>query len=316
MKRTAVRAARKALERGAVLPNGGRTVPESIPRPSYAATGEPPAESRRWQVHDVDSIARMRHASAMAGAALDEAARLVGVGVATEEIDAHVHNWLVEQGAYPSPLGYAGFVASCCTSVNEVICHGIPDTRALEDGDIVNIDVSCFIGGVHGDTSRTICVGTVDDESAKLVAAAKRALDESIAICKPGVDFNDIGEKVIDVCEEEGYTSNEAFCGHGIGSEFHMMPFIYHFRNGTPMERRMEPGMTFTIEPMLCEGDSTHTILNDGWTVVTTDGGRSAQFEHTLLGEFILFLKNRGHCGANPAHHLWSPPPLTSWTSQ
>lgn len=281
MRRTLTTAARRGVTRGVVLPNGARSVPEGIARPSYAATGEPPADSRRWQIHDAAGIEKMRRAGALAGAALEEAERCVGVGVTTDEIDAHVHDWIVSQGAYPSPFGYAGFVASCCISVNEVICHGIPDTRPLEDGDIVNVDVSAFFGGVHGDTSKTLAVGNVDAESTRLVAAAQRALDDSIALCKPGTRFAAIGDAIMDVCDAEGYTSNEAFCGHGIGTEFHMMPFIYHFRNDNP--GIMEEGMTFTIEPMVCEGVSTHTILDDGWTVVTTDGGRSAQFEHTLL---------------------------------
>ena len=168
-----------------------------------------------------------------------------------------------------------------CTSVNEVVCHGIPDDRPLQDGDIVNIDVSVFLDGFHGDTSRTFLVGDVDEEGRAQVAATEHVLRECIAICAPGVPFNTIGAAVSDFADANGYGTVHEFCGHGVGREFHQLPTIYHYKNSAA--GTMQEGMVFTIEPMLTVGTRNFTTLSDGWTAVTDDGKRSAQFEHTVL---------------------------------
>ncbi|KAF0298797.1 Methionine aminopeptidase 1D, mitochondrial [Amphibalanus amphitrite] len=182
-------------------------------------------------------------------------------GVTTEEIDRLVHRLTVQHGAYPSPLNYRGFPKSVCTSVNNVACHGIPDDRPLEDGDIINIDVTVFLDGHNGDCSETYPVGQVDQQGLRLIDAARRCRDDAIAICRPGVPFSEIG--------------------HGIGRYFHGPPEIYHCWNSYP--GTMQPGMTFTIEPVISQGSREIVLLEDGWTAISGDGSRSAQFEHTVL---------------------------------
>jgi len=210
------------------------------------------------------------------------AGRAVRVGVTTDEIDALVHAETTKRGAYPSPLNYNGFPKSCCTSVNEVVCHGFPNAYVLRDGDIINIDVTCFYGGFHGDCSETFLVGNVDARGRELVKTTYECLNAGIAVCKPGVPFHNIGGVIEDVAQAAGFTTTPNFCGHGVHRVFHDNPTVLHYRNVSP-NGVMKPGITFTIEPMINEGTAKNVMWPDDWTATTKDGKRSAQFEHTLL---------------------------------
>ena len=228
-------------------------------------------------------VAKMRAAGLLAARILDEAGALIAPGVTTDAIDALVHDATVAAGAYPSPLNYGRFPKSVCTSLNEVICHGIPDSTALREGDIINVDVTVYLDGHHGDTSRTFLVGAVDPEAAKLVEVTRQALEAGIAVCKPGAPFRAIGAAIHALADQHGYGVCAGFCGHGVGRAFHSGPTILHCRNSEP--GTMVAGQTFTIEPMLTlskQGVKAR-MWNDGWTAVTVDGSWSAQFEHTLL---------------------------------
>jgi len=235
-----------------------------------------------------DEIERMRRAGRAAREVLDAAGRMAKPGVTTDEIDALVHEECIKRGGYPSPLNYHNFPKSCCTSVNEIICHGIPDSRKLEEGDIVNLDITIYLDGVHGDCSEMFCVGEVEPEALELIKVTYDSWQAAIDICKPGRPYKDIGGVIEDhldrVHKETGrlYTSVRNFAGHGIGSVFHANPTVLHYRNN---ERSgvMEKGHTFTIEPMICEGTPESVVWPDAWTAATKDGKRSAQFEHTLL---------------------------------
>lgn len=224
----------------------------------------------------------MRTANRLAADILLHAGSFVQPGVTTDRIDQIVHDKTIELGGYPSPLGYRGFPKSVCTSVNEVICHGFPDSRPLADGDIVNVDVTIFIDGVHGDTSATFLVGEVDTWSRTLVLETKNALDAALAVVGPGKPINIIGRAIENHARKFNLGVVREFIGHGIGPDFHgsvQIPHYYEPRAKT----LMEPGMTFTIEPMLTLGDPALGIWDDDWTAVTLDGRRSAQFEHTVL---------------------------------
>jgi len=199
----------------------------------------------------------------------------------TDEIDELVHESSVSHGAYPSPLSYRGFPKSCCTSVNNVACHGIPDSRPLQDGDIINVDITVYLNGYHGDTSRTFLIGQVDEQGRRLVQTAERCRDEAVNICRPGQSFCSLGNLISSIAREAGFCVVPVFCGHGVGRQFHELPDIFHFENQEP--GKMETGMTFTIEPVISEGSSEVIILKDGWTAVSLDNSRSAQFEHTVL---------------------------------
>ncbi|KAL3287181.1 hypothetical protein HHI36_001657 [Cryptolaemus montrouzieri] len=203
------------------------------------------------------------------------------VGQTTDEIDRLVHKLTIENGAYPSPYNYRNFPKSVCTSVNNVACHGIPDDRPLEDGDIINVDITVFFEGYHGDCSKTFLVGNVDDFGKYLVKTTEDCLHLAIDICKPGRRFRDIGNCIAKECFKMGYTVIPAFIGHGLGNYFHGPPDIHHTVNDYP--GTMEAGMTFTVEPILGQGDEMVEILEDGWTAVTIDNSRTAQFEHTIL---------------------------------
>jgi methionyl aminopeptidase len=274
----------KPLE-GRVLPgeiSPMRDVPAHIARPPYAATGA----VHRWpepRVKTEETIAKMRHAGAVAAEVLRLAGEQVAPGVTTEEIDVFVHEACIERGAYPSPLNYNGYPKSVCTSVNEVICHGIPDSRALRDGDIVNLDVTTYIGGVHGDTNATFLAGDVDDESRELVAVTEECMWHGIEAVQPGRPLSDIGRAIEAHAKKHRYGVVRAFIGHGIGELFHGDIQVLHYYD----ERAsmiMRPGMTFTIEPMITMGTWQHKmVFDDGWTAVTADGKRTAQFEHTIL---------------------------------
>ncbi|KIZ01205.1 methionyl aminopeptidase [Monoraphidium neglectum] len=193
-----------------------------------------------------------------------------------------VHEAMVEAGAYPSPLNYYNFPKSVCTSINEVICHGIPDQRELQDGDIVNVDVTAFIGGWHGDLNETFCVGKVDDVSKSLIKVTHDAMMQAIAACKPGVRFRDMGDIISRHVNNNGFSVVKTYCGHGIGDLFHCAPNIPHYAHNKAVGV-MKEGMVFTIEPMVNVGTWRDAMWPDGWTAVTADGKRSAQFEHQIV---------------------------------
>jgi methionyl aminopeptidase len=256
-------------------------VPASIQRPEYV---DRPAPARYTgpEVKDAETIERMRVAGRIAAAALSEVGRHVAPGVTTDELDQVGHDFLVERGAYPSTLGYRGFPKSLCTSVNEVVCHGIPDSTQLHDGDIVNVDITAYIGGVHGDTDATFLVGEVAEEDRLLVERTREALNRAIRAVRPGRPVSVIGRVIESYARRFGYGVVRDFTGHGIGTAFHSGLVIPHY-DDPAHSTVMEPGMTFTIEPMLNLGTHEWEMWDDGWTVVTKDRRRSAQFEHTIL---------------------------------
>eukprot|EP00842_Homolaphlyctis_polyrhiza_P004931 jgi/Hompol1/5439/HPOL_001933-RA len=265
-------------------------VPDTIPRPPYDfETGKPLVKLQAPHVNSPVEIEGMRRAGKLAGRILAGAAAIAKPGITTLEIDKFVHEAIIAENAYPSPLGYLQFPRSVCTSINNVICHGVPDERPLKDGDIINIDVtvrSCIRSQVsfwqfHGDTSTTVLVGDVDEPGVALVEATKTALHEALKICGPGVPFREIGSLISNFARSKGYSVNRDFCGHGIGRHFHQPPLVMHHENNEP--EVMSEGMTFTVEPILCQGNAGYAKWPDAWTVVTQDGGRSAQFEHTVL---------------------------------
>jgi methionyl aminopeptidase len=223
----------------------------------------------------------MRRAGAAAADILLHVGPFIEPGVTTDKLDAIVHDKTIQLGGYPSPLNYRGFPKSVCTSVNEVICHGIPDSRPRAAGDIVNSDVTIFLDGVHGDTSVTFLVGDVDDASRLLVRETRNALYKAIEVVRPGVPINEIGRVIEAHAHKNGLGVVREFIGHGIGTEFHGALQIPHYYD--PRARTvLQEGMTFTIEPMLTLGDPALGVWEDDWTAVTLDGRRSAQFEHML----------------------------------
>ncbi|KAI0499079.1 hypothetical protein KFK09_019980 [Dendrobium nobile] len=270
---------RKRLRPGKVSPC--LHVPDHIPKPPYVMYHQSPGISSGPEIHDVGGIECMRASGRLAAQVLEYAGTLVKPGLTTDEIDKAVHQMIINNGAYPSPLGYGGFPKSVCTSVNECICHGIPDSRKLEDGDIINIDVTVYLNGYHGDTSATFLCGDVDDEAKKLVQVTRECLDRAVSICAPGVNYNRIGKTINDHADKFKFGVVRQFVGHGVGRVFHADPVILHFRNNE--HGRMVLGQTFTIEPMLTMGSTQPVIWSDDWTAVTKDGSLSAQFEHTLL---------------------------------
>jgi len=259
-----------------------RAVPASIVAPEYVDRPTP-VEGREPNVKSAETIEAMRVAGRIAARAMAEAAAVIAPGVTTDEIDRVGHEYLLDHGAYPSTLGYKGFPKSLCTSVNEVICHGIPDSRRLEDGDIVNIDITAYVGGVHGDTDATYLVGEVDEESRLLVERTHEAMMRGIKAALPGRAINVIGRVIESYAARFGYGVVRDFTGHGIGTEFHSGLIVPHYDAAPAYDLVIEPGMTFTIEPMLSLGTPEWEMWDDGWTVVTRDRRRSAQFELTIL---------------------------------
>ena len=271
-------ARRRMLLPGRVTP--ARAVPAGIPGPEYAVTGQP-----RLSLKDVkgpDELARQRRSCQAAARVLRIAGEAVAPGITTDALDELAHAEIVRLGAYPSPLNYRGFPKSICTSVNEVICHGIPDSRPLEDGDIVNLDVTTYLDGMHGDCSATFLVGNVDEEGRRLVRVARECLERGISAVHPGRPVSDIGKAVEAWASRHGYGVVRSYCGHGIGDGFHTGLQIPHHYDRSA-RRVMEEGMTFTIEPMITAGTWEDLLWDDGWTAVTADGLRTAQFEHTIL---------------------------------
>jgi methionyl aminopeptidase len=240
-------------------------------------------------------IELMRATCKLASQTLEYIEPFVKPGVSTEELNQLCHDYIIKHEAYPSPLNYHGFPKSVCTSLNEVICHGIPSKRdVLKDGDILNIDVTTYLNKFHGDTNKTFFVGEVKPEVKKLVDVTYECMMAGINEVKPGGFIGDIGAAIQDIAHSHGYSVVEDYCGHGIGREFHEEPQVVHVgKRGTGPQ--MKPGMTFTIEPMINMGVKTCKVLKDGWTVITKDKKLSAQFEHTILvtedGHEILTLR-------------------------
>ncbi|MEN3301507.1 type I methionyl aminopeptidase [Pseudonocardia sp.] len=258
-----------------------RTVPAHIPRPEYVGK-KAPAANRDSDVQPPEVIEAMRIASRIAAQALQVGGEAVKPGVTTDDVDRVVHEFLVDHDAYPSTLGYRGFPKSCCTSLNEVICHGIPDTTVINDGDIVNIDVTAFIGGVHGDCNATFLAGNVSEEDRLLVERTHEATMRAIKAVKPGRELNVVGRVIESYAKRFGYGVVRDFTGHGIGRSFHSGLVVLHY-DQPDIHIELEPGMTFTIEPMITLGTIDYDIWPDDWTVVTKDHKRTAQFEHTIL---------------------------------
>ncbi|MER7280878.1 type I methionyl aminopeptidase [Dactylosporangium sp. NPDC000244] len=258
-----------------------RQVPAGIARPEYVGK-RAPAKHRGSDVQTPEIIERMRVASRLAAQATELAGKHAQPGVTTDEVDRVVHEFLCDNGAYPSTLGYKSFPKSCCTSLNEVICHGIPDSTVIEDGDILNVDVTAFIGGVHGDTNQTFCVGDVDEEARLLVERTREAMMRGIRAVAPGRPLNAIGRVIEAYAKRFHYGVVRDFTGHGINEVFHTGLYVPHYDNPR-LTTVMEPGMTFTIEPMITLGTHEYDIWKDGWTVVTKDRKWTAQFEHTIV---------------------------------
>jgi methionyl aminopeptidase len=267
------------VQPGTISPR--RQVPLSIIRPPYADSGEP-APSKKRYVQTLETIERMRHAGAVAAEVLMIVGAEVAPGVTTDHLDMVGHQATIERGAYPSPLNYRHYPKSLCTSVNEVICHGIPDSRALVDGDIVNVDVTVYLDGVHGDTNATFLVGDVDDDSKRLVRETRAAMFKGIEAVKPGNHVFDIGRAIQNHAEQHRLGVVREFIGHGISDEFHGGLQILHYYDARA-DTVLAPGMTFTIEPMITLGSPALHLWADEWTAVTNDASRCAQFEHTMV---------------------------------
>ena len=267
------------LKPGVVSPI--RVVPDSIEVPEYVGR-KSPAPYNGPEVKDAETIERMRIAGSIAARALNEVAAHIEPGVTTDELDRIGHEFLCDHKAYPSTLGYRGFPKSLCTSINEVICHGIPDSTRLVEGDIINIDITAFINGVHGDTDATYPVGEVDEESALLIERTREATMRAINAVAPGRPLNVIGRVIESYAKRFNYGVVRDFTGHGIGTAFHSGLVVPHY-DDPRADLLLEAGMTFTIEPMLTLGSIDYVIWDDRWTVVTRDLKRTAQFEHTLL---------------------------------
>ena len=258
-----------------------RSVPLHIPRPPYV--GLPAPEPYLGpHVQNAETIEKMRVAGGIAAVAMQAGAAAIAPGVTTDELDRVVHEFLLDHHAYPSTLGYRGFPKSCCTSVNEVICHGIPDARPLEDGDLVKIDVTAYVDGVHGDNCGTFFSGEVDEESRLLTKRTSEALARAINAVRAGRQVNVIGRVIESYAKRFGYGVVREYTGHGVHSSFHSGLVIPHY-DQPAYDTVLEVGMTFTIEPMITVGSGESYVWADDWTVVTTDGSRCAQFEHTLV---------------------------------
>ncbi|WP_022872465.1 type I methionyl aminopeptidase [Nesterenkonia alba] len=268
------------LTKGTLSPQ--RTVPDHIAVPDYVGRDAPPKYTGP-DAFDAETIERIRRAGQLAADCMVATGELIAPGVTTDELDAFAHQYLIDRGAYPSCLGYRGFPKSICTSVNEVICHGIPDSTVLAEGDIVNLDITAYLDGVHGDHNVTFLVGTVDEESQLLVERTHEAMMRGIRAVKPGRPINVIGRAIESYAKRFGYGVVREFIGHGTGPAFHTGLVIPHYDAAPEYSQPMEPGMVFTIEPMLTLGTRHFELWEDGWTAVTQDRKRTAQFEHTLV---------------------------------
>jgi methionyl aminopeptidase len=259
-----------------------RPVPTTIARPEYVGKAGP-AAYHGTNIYDPAEIELIRESGRIAARAIEAVGLAIRPGVTTNELDVIGHTYLLDHGAYPSTLGYRGFPKSLCTSVNEVICHGIPDDTVLVDGDIVNIDITAFKNGVHGDLNKTFIVGTASPEATNLVERTREALGRGIKAVAPGRAINVIGRAIESYARRFDYGVVRDFTGHGVGEVFHSGLVIPHYDAAPNHAEAMEVGMVFTIEPMLTLGDYHWDMWADGWTVTTRDKSLSAQFEHTLV---------------------------------
>ncbi|WP_403024732.1 type I methionyl aminopeptidase [Salinibacterium sp. GXW1014] len=280
---------------GSVSPR--RTVPASITKPEYV--GRPaPAKFTGGDVYAPEQVELIRESGRIAASAIEYVAAHIRPGVTTEELDRLGHEYVVEHGAYPSCLGYRGFPKSVCTSVNEVVCHGIPDDTVLDEGDIVNLDITAFKNGFHGDTNRTFIVGNASQEVTDLVSRTEEALARGIKAVAPGRQVNVIGRTIESYARRFGYGVVRDFTGHGVGAAFHSGLIIPHYDSAPEFDTVMEVGMVFTIEPMLTLGTHEWDMWSDDWTVTTKDKSITAQFEHTIVvterGAEILTLPAEG----------------------
>ena len=257
-------------------------VPKGITRPEYVGK-RAPAEWTGGHVKTQEQVEKIRAAGKLAAQTIELAGNSIVPGMRTNDLDIIVHDYLIANNAYPSTLGYRGFPKSCCTSVNEIICHGIPDDLEIQDGDIVNIDVTAYLDGFHGDSNRTFKVGNVSEEVSLLVDRTQEALDRAIASVMPGRQINVIGRTIESYAKRFNYGVVRDFTGHGIGEAFHSGLVIPHYDAAPNYSNTMEVGMVFTIEPMLTLGTHEWDMWPDGWTVVTKDKSITAQFEHTLV---------------------------------
>lgn len=257
-----------------------RQVPPHIARPEYVGKAEPTLSG--VDVYDEEAIDRIRAAGRIAAAAIDAVGEAIRPGVTTDELDRIGHDFIVAHDAYPSTLGYRGFPKSLCSSINEVVCHGIPDDTVLQDGDIVNIDITAFKHGMHGDTNRTFLVGDVAPDAAALVERTEEALHRGIRAAAVGRQVNVIGRAIESFAKRFGYGVVRDFTGHGVGEAFHSGLIIPHYDTATFADV-IEPGMVFTIEPMLTLGSAEWDLWDDDWTVTTRDKSMTAQFEHTIV---------------------------------
>ncbi|MDO5495428.1 MAG: type I methionyl aminopeptidase [bacterium] len=280
MSSLADRAPRGTLTRGTLSPK--RPVPPAIPRPEYVGRMGP-ERVEHSDVYDAAEIERIRAAGRVAARALEAVGEAVRPGVTTDELDRIGHEYLIEHGAYPSALDYRGFPKSLCTSVNEVICHGIPDSTVLTDGDIVNVDITAYLDGMHGDTNATFLVGDVDEESRLLVERTREAMMRGIKAVRPGREINVIGRVIEAYARRFSYGVVRDFTGHGVGEPFHSGLIVPHYDAAPMYNEVMVPGMVFTIEPMLTLGEVEWEQWEDEWTVLTLDRSRTAQWEHTLV---------------------------------
>lgn len=268
------------LTAGTVAPQ--LPVPATIVRPEYV--GKKTAdEGNASDVYDAAGIEKIRDAGRIAAEAMNAVAEHIRPGVTTAELDRIGHEYMVNAGAYPSCLSYKGFPKSLCSSVNEVICHGIPDDTVLEDGDIINLDITAYYNGVHGDHNKTFLVGEADEESRLLVQRTEEAMMRGIRAVKPGREINVIGRAISAYAKRFNYGVVRDFVGHGVGTEFHSGLIIPHYDAAPGYNTVMVPNMVFTIEPMITLGPIEWDMWDDGWTVTTRDRGRTAQFEHTLV---------------------------------
>jgi len=259
-----------------------RNVDASIAKPEYV--GKPtPAPYVGNHTYPSADIEKIRQAGNIASRALDAIGDAIRAGMTTDELDAIAHDVVTGYGAYPSTLGYRGFPKSCCTSINEVICHGIPDDTVLEDGDIVNVDITAYLDGFHGDTNRMFTVGNVTEEATLLIERTQEALNRGIKAVAPGRQVNVIGRAIQTYAERFGYGVVRDFTGHGVGTHFHSGLIIPHYDSSPLYDDIMQPGMVFTIEPMLTLGTYAWDMWPDDWTVVTKDRKLTAQFEHTIV---------------------------------
>ena len=259
-----------------------RTVPADIVRPEYVGK-KTPNEGNDSNMYTPEEVERVRAAGKVAAGAIVEAAKIAVPGTTTDQIDVLIHEYICDHGAYPSTLDYRGYPKSVCTSLNEVICHGIPDSTVLEDGDILNLDVTAYLDGMHGDTNKTLLVGNVDEESRLLVERTEEALNRAMKAVKLGRQINVIGRVIEKYAARFGYGVVRDYTGHGVGREFHSGLIIPHYDAAPAYDMEIKEGMIFTIEPMLTLGTIEWDLWDDDWTVVTRDRKRTAQFEHTMV---------------------------------